>query len=104
VAVEEGLIDKHYVAERTTGFEAVRRVVLQYHPARVERLTGVPESRIRTAVRWLAAAKSAMVLSGRGAEQHSKGVDTVHALINLALALGTVGMPFSGFGCLTGQG
>ena len=104
VAVEEGLIDSQYIAERTTGFDAVRRVVLQYHPARVERLTGVPESQIRTAVRWLAAAKSAMVLSGRGAEQHSKGVDTVHALVNLALALGTVGKPFSGYGCLTGQG
>jgi assimilatory nitrate reductase catalytic subunit len=45
-----------------------------------------------------------MILSGRGAEQHSKGVDTVHALINLALALGKVGKPFSGYGCLTGQG
>jgi assimilatory nitrate reductase catalytic subunit len=104
VAIEEGLIDKPYVAARTSGFEAVRRVVLQYHPARVERLTGVPESRLRTAARWLASARSAILLSGRGAEQHSKGVDTVHALINLALALGKVGKPFSGYGCLTGQG
>jgi assimilatory nitrate reductase catalytic subunit len=104
VAIEEGLIDRQYIAERTTGFEAVRRVVLQYHPARVERLTGVPEAQLRTAARWLASARATMILSGRGAEQHSKGVDTVHALINLALALGTVGKPFSGYGCLTGQG
>src|SRR5436190_7324448 len=45
-----------------------------------------------------------MILSGRGAEQHSKGVDTVHSLINLSLALGKAGKPHSGYGCLTGQG
>jgi assimilatory nitrate reductase catalytic subunit len=45
-----------------------------------------------------------MVLSGRGSEQQSKGSDTVLALINLMLALGRVGKPASGYGCLTGQG
>jgi assimilatory nitrate reductase catalytic subunit len=104
VAIEEGLIDTSYVGERTNDFDVVRRNVLQYHPARVERLTGIPEAQLRTAVRWLGSAKSAMILSGRGAEQHSKGVDTVHALINLALALGLPGKPSSGYGCLTGQG
>ncbi len=104
VCVEERLLDLDYIAARTGGFDAVRRVALQYHPARVERLTGIPESQLRTAARWLASAKSAMILSGRGAEQHSKGVDTVHAHINLLLALGKVGKPASGYGCLTGQG
>src|SRR4051812_50057877 len=42
--------------------------------------------------------------TARGAEQHSKGVDTVSALLNLALALGLPGTPGSGYGCLTGQG
>ncbi|QJW97395.1 molybdopterin oxidoreductase family protein [Frigoriglobus tundricola] len=104
VALEERLTDERYIAERTTGFDAVRRAVLQYHPAHVERLTGVPESQLRRAARWLATARSAMVLSGRGTEQHSKGVDSVHAWINLVLALGKVGAPNSGFGTLTGQG
>lgn len=104
VAIEEGLIDKAYVHARTTGFDAVRGTVLQYHPARVERLTGVAETHLRTAVRWLASAKSSMILSARGVEQQSKGVDTVHSLINLALALGKVGKTASGYGCLTGQG
>jgi assimilatory nitrate reductase catalytic subunit len=104
VALEEKLTDERYVAERTTGFEAVRAVALEYHPARVERLTGVSESQLRQAARWLAAARSSMVLTGRGTEQHSKGVDSVHAWINLMLALGRVGKPNSGFGTLTGQG
>src|SRR5207253_1019619 len=41
VAVEENLLDPAFIRERTTGFDAVRRAVLEYHPARVERLTGV---------------------------------------------------------------
>jgi assimilatory nitrate reductase catalytic subunit len=45
-----------------------------------------------------------VVLTARGSEQHSKGVDTVTAFINLALALGLPGTPGSGYGCLTGQG
>jgi assimilatory nitrate reductase catalytic subunit len=45
-----------------------------------------------------------MILSGRGGEQQSKGVDTVLALCNLMLALGKVGKTASGYGCLTGQG
>lgn len=104
VAIEEKLTDSAYIADRTTGFDAVKRTVLQYHPARVERLTGVPESHLRQAARWLATARSAMVFTGRGPEQQSKGVDTVHAWINLMLALGKVGKPHSGFGTLTGQG
>lgn len=104
VVLEERLSDERYIAERTTGFEAARAVALEYHPARVERLTGVPESQLRQAARWLATARSAMVLTGRGTEQHSKGVDSVHAWVNLTLALGKVGRPNSGFGTLTGQG
>ena len=89
---------------RTNGFDAVKRIALQYHPAHVERLTGVPEVQLRQAARWLGKARSAMILSGRATEQHSKGVDSVHAWINLMLALGRVGKPNSGFGTLTGQG
>jgi assimilatory nitrate reductase catalytic subunit len=104
IAIEEGLVDAKFVADRTTGFEAVRRAVLTYHPAHVERLTGVGEAAMRKLARWLGTARSAMILSGRGAEQHSKGVDTAQAFINLALALGLPGKPASGWGCLTGQG
>ncbi len=104
VAIEEKFVDEAYIAERTNGFDAVRRTVLQYHPAHVERLTGVPEGQLRQAARWLGKSRSAMVLSGRGTEQHTKGVDSVHAWINLMLALGWVGKPHSGFGTLTGQG
>jgi assimilatory nitrate reductase catalytic subunit len=104
LAIEEGFLKREYIAARTNGFESVRAAVLGYHPAHVERITGVSEAQMRQLVRWMAAAESCMILSGRGAEQHSKGADTCNAWINLALAFGLPGKPNSGWGCLTGQG
>ncbi|TDC81524.1 nitrite reductase [Micromonospora sp. KC606] len=103
IAVTEGLVDKAYIDARTTGFEEVRRTVAGYWPAEVERLCGVPVADLEETVRALASG-SAIILTARGAEQHAKGVDTVSAFINLALALGLPGRPGSGYGCLTGQG
>jgi assimilatory nitrate reductase catalytic subunit len=104
LAISEGRVDAAYVAARTTGFEALRRHLLGTHGAHVERQTGVSLDQQLQVVRLLADAGRAMILSGRGPEQQSKGSDTVLALINLALLLGKVGKPASGYGCITGQG
>jgi assimilatory nitrate reductase catalytic subunit len=104
VLAREGLVDQAYVTERTTGFDAVRRAARLYWPDRVERITGVPENDIVAAARMLASADRAMILTARGAEQHSSGTDTVQAFINLALALGLPGRPYSGYATITGQG
>ena len=104
IAIVEGYVDREYVESRTTGFGDVRPIAMTYWPERVERLTGVPAADQREAVRLLAHAGRAMVLTARGAEQHAKGVDTVSAFVNLALALGLPGTLGSGYGCLTGQG
>ena len=104
VLIRERLVDADYIAERTTGFDDVRRAVRLYWPDRVERISGVPEADIVRAARLLAEARTAMVLTARGAEQHSSGSDTALAYINLALALGLPGRPYSGYGTVTGQG
>ncbi|MFJ7209395.1 molybdopterin oxidoreductase family protein [Streptomyces sp. NPDC098789] len=104
LAVSEGLLDTAYVAERTHGFDGTWARACAWWPERVEAVTGVPAGELRTAVRMLAAAPKSYVLTGRGAEQHSKGTDTVAAFANLALALGLPGRPGRGFGTLTGQG
>ena len=104
ILIRDGLIDAGYIDARTVGFDAVRNLAATYWPERVERITGVPESRLLRAARMLGTAQSAMVLTGRGAEQQAQGVANVMSFINIALALGLVGRPHSGYGCLTGQG
>ena len=104
VAVRDRLIDRDFIATRTTGFEAVRHVVGSYWPDRVERITGVPARQIVEAAHVLGEATTGMIMTARGPEQQSRGVDNVLAFVNLALALGKVGKPHCGFGCITGQG
>ncbi|MFL6059928.1 MAG: molybdopterin oxidoreductase family protein [Marmoricola sp.] len=110
LVVAEGVADEDYLAARVTGWDDVRRSVALWWPERVAATTGVPESQLRRTVEILAAASparggaGAIILTGRGSEQHSDGTDTVTAAINLALALGLPGRPASGYGCLTGQG
>jgi assimilatory nitrate reductase catalytic subunit len=99
-----GAVDEEYVATRTSGWDEVRRSVASWWPERVERVTGVPASELRELAELLAGADRAMVLTARGAEQHAQGTATVLAWIDVALALGLPGAPYSGYGCLTGQG
>ena len=104
IATALGLLDREFIALRTTGYEAVRRIAATYWPERVERLTGVPVRQLHEAAKLLGRAQNAMVLTARGPEQQSRGTDNVSAFINLALALGQAGKLYSGYGCLTGQG
>ena len=104
ILMRDGLIDQDYIDARTEGFEHIKGTITTYWPERVERITGVPQRELERAAHILGAAKTAMVLTGRGTEQQAQGVNNVRSFINLALALGLIGRPNSGYGCLTGQG
>lgn len=110
LAIQRDGVDEGYLRERVSGWDDVARAATQWWPERVERATGVPVEQLRRAAEILCAAtpsaggRGAFVLTGRGAEQHAHGTDTVTAAINLALALGLCGREGSGYGCITGQG
>lgn len=104
IAIRHGLIDADFIERRTGGFERVKRLVASYWPDRVERVTGVPAAQLEKAARILGEADTAMLMTGRGPEQQSQGVNNVLAFINLFLALGHAGKPLCGYACLTGQG
>lgn len=103
LAAETAVVDSHYVDERTVGWEQVRESAQRWTPREVAAVSGVSEPDLRRLLDALVRPPAAMLITGRGPEQQSKGVDTVTALINLMLALGRVGRPASGYGCLTGQ-
>jgi len=102
--IKGGYLDQAFIAERTTGFDRVRQLALSYWPERVERITGIPEKQLLQTAKLLGEAETAMILTARGSEQQSNGVENVLAFINVALALGKAGKPHCGYGCLTGQG
>lgn len=104
IAARDDLLDTAFIAQRTAGFSDLRRMLASCWPEHIERITGVSVQQMTRAAHLLGNAKTAMILTARGAEQQSKGTDTVLAFINLILALGKVGKPHCGYGCLTGQG
>jgi assimilatory nitrate reductase catalytic subunit len=104
VLIRDGLVDRDFIAARTEGFGQVKSVAASYWPDRVERITGIPEAQLARAAHALGEARAAMILTARGVEQHAQGVNNTLAYINLALALGLPGRPFSGYGAITGQG
>jgi assimilatory nitrate reductase catalytic subunit len=105
VLIRDNLLDRTYIADRTEGFEDARRVAMAaYWPERVEELTGIPAREIVETAHLLGRGPRAMILTARGPEQQAQGVANALAYINVALALGAVGRPHSGFGSLTGQG
>ena len=104
VLIRDKLVDHGYVAERTEHFEEARRVAMGYWPERVEQITGIPERTLVETAHLLGEAPSAMILTARGPEQQARGVANALAYLNVALAAGLPGRPFSGFGTITGQG
>jgi assimilatory nitrate reductase catalytic subunit len=103
-AIHDGHVDATYVRERTVGWDEVRAAVEPFTPEHAERLCGVPAERIVAAARLHAQSSPSLIMHARGIEHSTHGVNNCLAAINLALALGQVGVPGGGTMMITGQG
>ncbi|MBE7557763.1 molybdopterin-dependent oxidoreductase [bacterium] len=101
--IDEGLADEAFIAERTKDFDAFRKFVADYAPAKVAGITGVDASLIRQAARIYANGKPSMCFHGLGVTEHLQGTEGVMCLVNLALLTGNIGKPGSGVNPLRGQ-
>lgn len=104
VILRDGLEDKRFIAEHTTGFEAVAESVYKYDPRAAAEITGVPPDAIEKAAHWFAKADRAIAMHARGLEHQSKGVENCLAVVNLCLATGKIGREGCGPTMITGQG
>jgi formate dehydrogenase major subunit len=103
VIIQEGLYDTAFVAERTTGFEALRQTVQACPPEWAEKITLVPAEQIVQAARAYASAKAGSIIYCMGVTQHTCGTETVINCANLAMLCGHVGRPGTGVNPLRGQ-
>ena len=102
--VRLGGVNEDFIAQHTTGFEAVREAIADCAPEAVERLVGIPAARIVEAAELWVQAPRTMLLHARGIEHHTHGVENVLSCINLVLATGKIGKPGCGYATITGQG
>ncbi|MDZ7749267.1 MAG: formate dehydrogenase subunit alpha [Halofilum sp. (in: g-proteobacteria)] len=101
--IDEGLVDEAFVAERTEGFEELRRNVMDgYSPEEMAPVCGIDAETIRECARLIATRRS-IIFWGMGISQHIHGTDNSRCLIALALLTGNVGRAGSGLHPLRGQ-
>ena len=91
VIIRDGLADKEFVAARTTGFEAVEDLVVDYTPAEVERISGVPATDVERAAHLYGRAAGASIAWGLGVTEQRYGSEAVQLICNLALMTGNIG-------------
>jgi len=103
VMITENLIDRDFIAKRVEGFDALKKVVAEYTPDRVAKLTGLSAADIIRAGRLFGSAKAAMIFWGMGISQQTFGTDNARCLIALAMITGNVGRPGTGLHPLRGQ-
>ncbi|MEZ5583323.1 MAG: molybdopterin-dependent oxidoreductase [Candidatus Competibacteraceae bacterium] len=103
VIIKEGLVDEDFVANRTSGFEALRRNVESFKPEAMAPICGIPADTIATVARLYATSKGSMIFWGMGVSQHVHGTDNARCLIALALITGQLGRPGTGLHPLRGQ-
>jgi assimilatory nitrate reductase catalytic subunit len=101
--IEDGWIDRAFIAEHTVGFAEVAAYCREWTPARTADVSGVPERSIRAAAELWGRAKTSFLFHARGVEHHSNGVQNALGTINLVLATGRIGLPKSGYGTIVGQ-
>jgi anaerobic selenocysteine-containing dehydrogenase len=94
--IESGGVDEAFVRERTVGFADARDEALGTDWGAIEQESGASAEVIREFARLLQARPHTVFVWSMGLTQHARGVDTIGALINVALARGLPGRPNCG--------
>ncbi|GIV67657.1 formate dehydrogenase subunit alpha [Caldilinea sp.] len=103
VIVKEGLINRQFIEQRTTGFEEYARSLEPFTPEYAEKISGVDRNLIIEAARMYATARNGAIYWGMGISQFSNGTASALGLIHLALLTGHIGRRGTGLNPLRGQ-
>jgi assimilatory nitrate reductase catalytic subunit len=101
--IRNGWIDRDFIAEHTSGFEAFAAFVDRFDAGGVAFETGLDVRSIHDVARRLHERQRVSFWWTMGVNQSHQGVRTAQALINLALITGNIGRPGTGANSITGQ-
>ncbi len=93
VIVNEGLFDKDFINDWTTGFEEFRRFIKGYRPRWAEKVTSVPAETIERLARELASTRPFVVDAWSGPGHHSNATQATRAVALLPVLLGQIDKP-----------
>lgn len=103
ILIENGQIDRDYIAQHTTGFEELKNHLQKYTLQVTAEKTGLSPELITRVAKTCGNAKKLFIAWTMGVNHSTQGTETVNAINNLALLTGNIGRsgaaPFS----ITGQ-
>ena len=101
--IDQNLIDKKFINERTTDFDDLKSHLDDFTPEKMSSICGIDADVINEVARIYASSSASIIFWGMGVSQHIHGTDNARALISLALMTGQVGRPGTGLHPLRGQ-
>ena len=101
--IKLGLVDREFIASRTSGYGELAKLLREYTPERVEQITGIDADQIRLVARVWGEAGAGVIYWGMGISQHTTGTDNARCLIAMCSITGNVGKQGTGLHPLRGQ-
>lgn len=99
----EGLLDRPFIAEHTTGFAALVGDIDATSWAQIETRSGLSRADIEAMAQVYWSAERVIICYGMGLTQHRHGTENVQQLANLLLMRGQIGKPGAGICPLRGH-
>lgn len=101
--LDEGLIDKTFIENRTEGWEEFEISLKKLDLEELEKICGVDCELVRAAAIEYASANAAMEFHGLGVTEHWQGTKAITLISNIAMMTGNIGKEGSGVNPLRGQ-
>ena len=101
--VQNGWVDREFIAQSTTGYAEFAEFVRQFTPDKVAAETGLTVGEIYRCAESIHRGKAVSFWWTMGVNQSHEAVRTAQAVINLALMTGNIGKPGAGANSITGQ-
>jgi formate dehydrogenase major subunit len=98
-----GWEDKEFIRQRVYGLDEVKKEVEKWPPDEVERVTGLPESKVKRIAEMFAKQRPATLIWAMGQTQFTVGTANVRASCILVLATGNVGRSGAGANIFRGH-
>ncbi|MDQ3283137.1 MAG: molybdopterin oxidoreductase family protein, partial [Acidobacteriota bacterium] len=93
--IRNGWIDEKFIRRHTVYYDRFKKIVSGYTPARVEKITGVPQKQLRQAAEWIGKSKSTVTTCLQGVYQSNQATATACTVNSMHLIMGKIGKPGS---------
>ena len=101
--ITKGWVNREFVAQNTTGFEAFAKFVAPFTVERTCEDTGLSQPEIHKLANTIRSGERVSFWWTMGVNQGHEATRTAQAIINLALMSGNIGRPGTGANSITGQ-